>query len=47
MERDFGVAIGFPDISLKRKEIIVTRDILDVLKLDVGDEVEITVRLDG
>ena len=43
MERDIGVAIGFPEIVLERNEIIVTRDLLDVLNLKVGDQVEISV----
>ena len=35
------MAQGFPQIELKRGEIIVLQDILDVLQLKEGDIVEI------
>lgn len=45
IERDIGVAVGFPTYILKRGEIIATSDLLDILGLDQGDEIEIHVRV--
>lgn len=40
-ENSIGIANGFPDIELKRSEIIILQDVLDVLDLGEGDDVSI------
>ena len=41
LENQIGVAKGFPLVDLQQDEIIMLQDVLDVLQLKKGDEVEI------
>jgi hypothetical protein len=41
LENEIGVALGFPKAELKRSEVIVLQDVLDVLGLKEGDKVDI------
>ena len=41
LENEIGVALGFPRIELKRSEIVLLQDVLDVLGLKEGDKVDI------
>lgn len=40
-ENAIGIANGFPETELKRGEIIILQDVLDVLDLGEGDDVSI------
>jgi hypothetical protein len=42
LENQIGVANGFPKINLKRGEIIMMKDVLDVLGVKEGDYIEAT-----
>ena len=45
LENEMGIAAGFPQIDLKRGEIIVLKDILDVINAKEGDEVELNFEI--
>jgi hypothetical protein len=45
LENEIGVANGFPNMDLKQDEIMLVKDVTDVLGLKEGDQVEISFDL--
>jgi len=45
LENEIGVANGFPNMDLKQDEIMLVKDVTDVLGLKQGDQVEISFDL--
>lgn len=45
LERDLGVADGFPNMVLKKSEVLVIEDLLHVLDLKEGDNIELNFDL--
>lgn len=43
LERDIGVAYGFPGTILKKNELIANQDLLEIMGLKVGDQIELNV----